>query len=46
MKKTFKIVLKVLLSILGLALIIVLSAALYINSNIINIEKEDKFKGP
>jgi beta-glucosidase len=46
MKKTLKIVLKVLLSILGLALVIVIGALLYLNSSIINIEKKDKYNGP
>ncbi len=46
MKKTVKILLKVLLSVLGLAVVIVLVAAIYLNANIINSEKRNKFKGP
>ena len=46
MKKTLKIALRVLLSILGLALLAVVGVGLYFNSNVINSEKKDKFKGP
>lgn len=46
MKKTLKIALRVLLSLLGLALLAVVGVGLYFNSNVINSEKKDKFKGP
>jgi len=46
MKKTLRILFKVLLSILGLAVVLALSALLYFNANIINSEKKLKFKGP
>jgi beta-glucosidase len=46
MKKALKVLLKVLLSLLGLVLVIVIAAALYFNSNIINSEKRSKYKGP
>lgn len=45
MKKTLKITFKVLLSILGLALVLILAAGLYFNRNIINSEKRVKDKG-
>ncbi len=46
MKKTLKTVLRVFLSILGLALLIVIGIGIYFNSNAIHIEKNEKFKGP
>lgn len=46
MNKTLRIALKVVLSILGLALMLVLAAGLYFNRNIINSEKKVKDKFP
>ncbi len=46
MKKTLKILVRVLIAVLGLAVVIVIAAALYFNSNIINSEKRGKYKGP
>jgi beta-glucosidase len=45
MKKFLKILLKVLLSVLGLLVLIILIAALYINSNFLSFDKRDKYKG-
>ncbi len=45
-KKTMKFLLKVLLSILGLAVVIAISGGIYFNSNVINSEKIKKHKGP
>jgi beta-glucosidase len=44
MKKFLKILLKVLLSVLGLLVLIVLIAALYINSNFLSFDRKDKYK--
>ena len=41
-----KFLLKVLLSILGLAVVIAISGGIYFNSNVINSEKIKKHKGP
>jgi len=46
MKKILKIFLRVVIALLGLAVVIVVAAALYFNSNIINSEKISKHKGP
>jgi len=46
MNKILKIALKVVLSIIGLALVLVLAAGIYFNRNIINSEKKDKDKFP
>ncbi len=45
MKKVFKILLKVLLSILGLVVVIAIIAAIYINRTFIHIDKKDKYAG-
>lgn len=46
MKKAFKIFLRVLFSLFGLVLVLILAAALFFNSNIVNSERVAKFKGP
>ncbi len=46
MKKTLKILVRVFIAVLGLTVVIVVAAAFYFNSNIINSEKRSKYKGP
>ena len=43
MKKILKVALKVLLVIVGLVLIVAIIGAIYVNNNILNIDKKDKF---
>ena len=43
MKKFLRVLLKVVLAILGLAVIVAIVAAIYINKNFLNIDKKDKF---
>ena len=45
MKKFLKVILKVFLSILGLLILVVIIAAIYLNANFINIDKKDKYAG-
>lgn len=45
MKKFLKVLLKVFLGILGLVIILVIAAAIYLNRSYINIDKKDKYAG-
>ena len=44
MKKVIKIILKVLLSIIGLILVVAIIAAVYINSSFLNFHQKDRYR--